>query len=506
MMSSFSLSFVQRRLASSKTVGFEANNSITHYHSHSQGGGNSKGDSNGKAEGNVNPRLRHRLFRAATSSTIMRLLAALLLLLSMAWGCDEFSEPSQLDSLRIMAVQAEPPEAAPGETVTLDALTFSPPGSGPINVEWRACLLQDALLFTELLAGTQLAGSENESGDGGDGGGSGDGVASEPPKTCFDMANVLDPSDDSATLEAALDLTDTAILLGTQMQAQLEIPLLPAFPALPSLCTYLSIEERLEQGGREQWIRGMWLTVSLKIQNGSDTEIANKRVVVRPPHDQISDQLQGMPFRTPNLCGEDHSLALSQALAKAQEEEQTQVQKQDEGEQSLCQRNINPEMPTLAAPQWPEGGAPLQVHAGRALQLTPTTPEPGALQPFVAMASCILQESNEQIGAMGGEYARVEGRGWAWYADAGSFDINETYLDSSYANATDDSLENGLEGGQDAAGEEGETAANWDASVASVKWTAPKKITRPAEVTLYMVMRDGRGGISWASFPVEVLP
>ena len=54
---------------------------------------------------------------------------------------DPPTDPTVVDTLRILAVRSEPPEAAPGDTVTFDALTADPNGDGrPITTVWAICI------------------------------------------------------------------------------------------------------------------------------------------------------------------------------------------------------------------------------------------------------------------------------------------------------------------------------------------------------------------------------
>jgi hypothetical protein len=56
-------------------------------------------------------------------------------------GCIKSFDPASfVDKLRLLAVKAEPPEIAPGQTTTLTA-TFANPGGTTPSVTWDACLL-----------------------------------------------------------------------------------------------------------------------------------------------------------------------------------------------------------------------------------------------------------------------------------------------------------------------------------------------------------------------------
>ncbi len=65
-------------------------------------------------------------------------LSALLVCL-VACEIDALPSESNLDRLRILAAQAEPAEAAPGDTVTLRSLTWSPDGA-EVGVVWEVCM------------------------------------------------------------------------------------------------------------------------------------------------------------------------------------------------------------------------------------------------------------------------------------------------------------------------------------------------------------------------------
>lgn len=65
---------------------------------------------------------------------------ALALVVALA-GCGaDFPNAALVDGLRLLGVQAEPPEAAPGQTVQLHAWVVDPSGAA-IAVSWSACLL-----------------------------------------------------------------------------------------------------------------------------------------------------------------------------------------------------------------------------------------------------------------------------------------------------------------------------------------------------------------------------
>lgn len=61
-----------------------------------------------------------------------------------ACGGSTLSQPWQLDRLRVLAVQAEPAEPRPGDTVTFSSLVYAPEGVEVAGAVWFACLPQDA--------------------------------------------------------------------------------------------------------------------------------------------------------------------------------------------------------------------------------------------------------------------------------------------------------------------------------------------------------------------------
>lgn len=83
-----------------------------------------------------------------------RRLPLLLLSFPVAAGCGDAPEdhPSTVRGLRVLAVSVDPPEAAPGATVTLDALVADPKGGGrPVTRTWSFCpALLDGLSIDEL--------------------------------------------------------------------------------------------------------------------------------------------------------------------------------------------------------------------------------------------------------------------------------------------------------------------------------------------------------------------
>jgi hypothetical protein len=70
--------------------------------------------------------------------------------LGLASGCSlpDLSDASFVEGLRILGVQAEPPEALPGDVVTLTAWTVDTRGT-PVDIAWSACTLPSNGLANE---------------------------------------------------------------------------------------------------------------------------------------------------------------------------------------------------------------------------------------------------------------------------------------------------------------------------------------------------------------------
>lgn len=87
---------------------------------------------------------------------------ARLLTVALALGCTpEFAaDPARVDAPRVLAVQAEPAEAAPGESVTLTALIAAPDGTKPAAA-FAFCTTPRAPAENRLAAPECLAGEPN---------------------------------------------------------------------------------------------------------------------------------------------------------------------------------------------------------------------------------------------------------------------------------------------------------------------------------------------------------
>lgn len=186
---------------------------------------------------------------------IRRLSIALALLggLTLLTGClEDLPRPSKVDTLRTLAISAEPPEAGPGQTVALTALAVDVPDDRPISYRWAACLLP------ERAAG--FFGGSNAANSGGGGYGLGD------PGNCVALVDAGDPE---------------AIDLGSSPTAELPIPAdffddLNIVKIAYGLPTDAEIPDILLTGLLA--IAGMNLTVTLEIRAGDDVVVTYKRV------------------------------------------------------------------------------------------------------------------------------------------------------------------------------------------------------------------------------------
>ena len=72
-----------------------------------------------------------------------------LFMLPLFTGCAalEMAQTWQLDRLRLLATKATPAEPQPGETVTLESLTYSPPNQSIEAIVWFGCLGDEASAF-----------------------------------------------------------------------------------------------------------------------------------------------------------------------------------------------------------------------------------------------------------------------------------------------------------------------------------------------------------------------
>lgn len=101
-----------------------------------------------------------------------------LLLCSSCLSIPEFDEPSIVDRPRVLAIVAEPPEVAPGQTVELSAMLAAPTGEDirDYPVRWSVC----AAFFTEI-RGSQYGDEPQDQGCGPDAPSFGDGPVATLP-------------------------------------------------------------------------------------------------------------------------------------------------------------------------------------------------------------------------------------------------------------------------------------------------------------------------------------
>lgn len=187
-------------------------------------------------------------------TTIRRLLVLAPLLVTL--GClDDLPQPNHVTGLRVLGIQAEPPEVAPGDSVALRALIVDADDRA-VTRTWRACLLP------ERIAGFGAGQTTSSSG--------GKGYSATDPGTCFD-----------AELGSNEDLID----LGTGEEATLSIP--------PDLFADLDEVAAIYGLGPESGIppqaialflsiAGLNITVALEVKttDGASTLTAFKRVNV----------------------------------------------------------------------------------------------------------------------------------------------------------------------------------------------------------------------------------
>jgi hypothetical protein len=131
-------------------------------------------------------------------------------------GCipsPNFDDRDLVQTPRILAVVAEPPEIGPGQQSVLTPLLADPRGGGrPLRVRWRACVARDSL------------------GGGGGGGGFGGGQYGmpDPPPGCSDPRTSLDLGEGDTAVLVAPDEATLASLLA-QFEALAAGALPPGF-------------------------------------------------------------------------------------------------------------------------------------------------------------------------------------------------------------------------------------------------------------------------------------
>lgn len=138
-------------------------------------------------------------------------------------GCDDgLPSVTEVTDLRVLAVRAEPPEVAPGQSVALDALVVDPQGRAPTSIKWYACIVPDS--------GTGFFGGSSEtSTSGGDGtplATDGYGGSCEKRALAGEPFTLLLGEGPTATLDVPADLldTDAALKAAYGLPEDLEIP------------------------------------------------------------------------------------------------------------------------------------------------------------------------------------------------------------------------------------------------------------------------------------------
>ena len=204
--------------------------------------------------------------------TTYRLIGPLLAASLAAQGClEELPSPSRVDSLRILGVQAEPPEVPPGDAVTLSALAVDAIEQRALSYRWAACLLPERA--AGFFGGSTAANS----------GGGGYGL--EDPGNCVTLLDAGAP-----------DIID----LGTKATATLDVPSdffddLSIVKAAYGLPTDTDIPDVLLTGLLA--IAGMNLTVTLEVRAGDEVLTAYKRINVSlAPPDDINRNPSGLAF------------------------------------------------------------------------------------------------------------------------------------------------------------------------------------------------------------------
>lgn len=147
----------------------------------------------------------------------MRRVLAIAALVPLAGCLEELPKPSKVEGLRVLGVQAEPPEVAPGATVELRALVVDTEGRD-VKLSWYACQVP------ERGAGLFEGGAQSGSSGGG-------GYSLTSTTSCADpalleagLARKLGEGE-SATLEIGADaLSEDAIRLAYGLPAGADLP------------------------------------------------------------------------------------------------------------------------------------------------------------------------------------------------------------------------------------------------------------------------------------------
>ena len=170
-------------------------------------------------------------------------------------ACDSgLPKEYQIDRLRVLGIQAEPPEVGPGDTVALTALVVDP-DERPLTLSWSACVLSER--------GTGPFGGGGETGEGGGGG-----YGISDAGSCLELNQI----DESLVMD-----------LGQGEGATLTIPEDFLSDWTHTARAYgLSKDKPLPEAARQGVtdIAGVNMVVTLVVQTGDETLVAIKRVNV----------------------------------------------------------------------------------------------------------------------------------------------------------------------------------------------------------------------------------
>lgn len=200
--------------------------------------------------------------------SIHRIVGILLGLSSLLGGClKEFQDPTLLDSLRVLAAQATPPEIRPDETFEVRTLVYSPRVENP-QYRWAMCILE-APFTRPLGAGGGGGFSERPPSEQGD-----------PPPSCLDREGVIEPIE-------VLDGGGARFAVPEFMQSfidqlvRMELPDLDSVDLPEELRELLTLPDQFLLAV----IHGINVTVSVEVSDGTETVLANKRVPIKliPP-------------------------------------------------------------------------------------------------------------------------------------------------------------------------------------------------------------------------------